>query len=329
MKYIKKKLIKSREYYYFEYSLKEAKRTFTRYLGVEVPLKLKELLQKYFEEIAIKTVTYVNPSDKTYFPPHGVDTIEQSRFRHKLLTHELFSREFSLFKSLFYILFMLNSNRAEGSKVTRPDIEEIMERKVKPKTIIEKETVNSIEAINFALSKEMKWNEKSIKKIHQLLFWNIHPEIAGRYKLVEVVVNNSSTTPSKEVKKEIKHLLHWLKKNRKMYPPKLALELHWRFEAIHPFEDGNGRVGRILLNSLLIELGYAPLIFFSENHNAYCQAIAKAINGNKKPLAKHLVESIKKTEKAIKKYQLEGILTGGSARVGKWEIQQWKIRRGF
>ncbi|MBI4980738.1 Fic family protein [Candidatus Woesearchaeota archaeon] len=329
MKYIKKKLIKNREYYYFEYPLKEAGETFTRYLGAEVPLNIKELLQEYFEEIARRTVAYVRAVDKIYFPPGGIETVEKSRFRHRLLTHELFSREFSLFKSLFYILFMLNSNRAEGSKVTRPDIEEIMERRVKPKTIIEKETINSIEAINFALSKEMRWNEKSIKKIHQLLFWNIHPEISGKYKQVEVVVNNSATTPSKEVKREIKRLLVWLKKNRKIYPPRLALELHWRFEAIHPFEDGNGRVGRILLNSLLIEQGYAPVIFFSENHSSYCNAIAKAVNGNKKPISKHFIESVKKTEKAIEKYRSEGILTGGSAQVGKWEIQRGKIRRGF
>ncbi len=329
MKYIKKKLIKNREYYYFEYPLKEAGGTFTRYLGVELPLNIKVLLREYSEEIARKTAAKVDMGDKNYFLPGGVETIEKSRFRHRALTHELFSREFSLFKSLFYILFMLNSNRAEGSKVTRPDIEEIMERRVKPKTIIEKETINSLEAINFALSKEMRWNEKSIKQIHRLLFWNIHPEIAGKYKQVEVVVNNSATTPSKEVKKEIKRLLIWLKKNRKMYPPKLALELYWHFEAIHPFEDGNGRVGRILLNSWLIEQGYAPLIFFSENHSSYCNAIAKAINGNKKPLSKHFIESVKKTEKAIEKYRLEGILTGGSARVGKWEIQRGKIRRGF
>lgn len=331
MKYLKKKLIENREYYYFEYNyrLNGRKFTFTRYLGEELPPDIKERLPKYFEEIALVIAAKQNHNDKTYFPPNGIETLEKARFAHRALTHELFSREFSLFKSLFYILFMLNSNRAEGSKVTRPEIEEIISRRIKPKTAIEKEIINSIDAINFALSDKMKWNEKSIKNIHQFLFWNIHPEIAGRYKQVEVVVNNSATTPSKEVKREMKQLLIWLKNNAKMYPPRLALEFHWRFEAIHPFEDGNGRVGRILLNSLLIKQGYAPVIFFSDNHRAYCQAIAKAIVGNKKPLARHFVDSVKKTEKAIEKYRKEGVLTGGSAQVGRWEIQKGKIRRGF
>lgn len=327
MKFIKKKLIKQEEYYYFEYGLRidNKKYTFTKYLGLELPDNLKERMKSYFDDIAMFIIERSNLND--YFFKENYVHIEKAKFRYVLLNHELFTRELRLFRTLFYILFVLNSNRSEGSKITQNDIEKIMTRKIKPDTIIGKEILNSIEAINFSFSDEMKWNSKSIKKIHKLLFDEIYPMTAGKYKKVDNVVNNNPTTKWQDVSKEIKNLLEWLRINKKkMYPPQLALEFHWRFESIHPFEDGNGRVGRILLNSLLVETGYAPVIYFTDNHKSYCNALDLAIKGKKRQLAKHYIESIKKTEKAIERYQKEEIIEGGSFRVGKWQIQKGKIR---
>jgi fido (protein-threonine AMPylation protein) len=357
MKYINKKLIKGQFYYYFEYYLRFGKKKykFTRYLGTELPEDLSKLMKQYFDEIAEFVLDKLNVGNyflqenlkrnerhkflnknfhlsecpKGHIKKCPLLRIELARFRYILLNHELFEKDFKLFKTLFYILFVLNSNRAEGSKVTQADIEKVMARKVKPKTMIGREIINSITAINFAFSDGMKWNNKSIKKIHKLMFFDMYPAIAGDYKKVDNVVNNSPTTKWEEVPKEVRDLLKWLRKNKKkMYPAQLALEFHWRFEAIHPFEDGNGRVGRILLNSLLVELGYAPVIYFSDNHKSYCNAIALALGGHTRQLTKHYVESVKKSERAIEKYKKEGIIGGGSPKVGRWEIQKGKIRLG-
>tara|TARA_Y100000310_G_C20648378_1_gene797945 strand:- start:170 stop:1126 length:957 start_codon:yes stop_codon:yes gene_type:complete len=318
MKYIKKKIIKNREYYYFEYYL--GLKTYTKYLGIDLPDNLKERMQQYFQEIASIVVPKTN-----YF--RNVKVIEKARFRYILQNHELFAKEMRLFKTLFYILFVLNSNRSEGSKVTQADIEKVISRKIKPKTMIEKEIVNSIKAINFAFSDKMKWNAKSIKKIHYYLFHGLD-DFAGQYKKINNVVNNSITTDWQKVPQEIKKLLIWFKKNKKIYPPQLALEFHWRFEDIHPFLDGNGRVGRILLNSLLVQQGYAPVIYFTENHQAYCNAINKAQHGRKRQLAEHFVLSVQKSEKAIDRYKKTRTIHGGSTQVGRWEIQKGKIRLG-
>ncbi|HLC74833.1 MAG TPA: Fic family protein [Candidatus Nanoarchaeia archaeon] len=325
MKYIKKKIIRGQEYYYFEYylGLKEQK-TYTKYLGKELPSNLREQMQHFFEAIASLTAHNLNGS--SYFLNEYAEAIEKAKFKYIMLNHELFEKEKHLFKTLFYILFVLNSNRSEGSEVTREDIEKIMTSKIKPKTTIDKEIVNSVAAINFAFSGEMKWNIKSIKHIHHTLFWDLHPVIAGKFKKVNNIVGNS-TTSWKEVPQEMKKLLKWFHNNKKtMYPAQLALEFHWRFEAIHPFQDGNGRVGRILLNSFLVQQGYAPVIYFTENHTAYCHAISKAVSGRTQQLAQHYTLSIRKTEKAIEQYGKTGIIQGGSPKIGKWEIQNGKIR---
>jgi Fic family protein len=126
----------------------------------------------------------------------------------------------------------------------------------------------------------------------------------------------------------MKNLLSWFTKmiKERMYTPILALEFHWRFEAIHPFEDGNGRTGRILLNALLIENGFMPVIYFSQNHRAYCNSLSKAQEGKKLPLANHFIDSLTKTHKAIESYEKEGVIRRGSSTVGKWEIQKKGIR---
>jgi Fic family protein len=322
MKYIKKKNIKGQDYYYFEYFLGHG--TYTKYLGKVIPEDIKERMEDYFVEIALLSA---KRNKVKYFFKEDVLKIEEARFHYILINHELFEKEKKLFKTLFYILFVLNSNRSEGSEVTREDIENVILKKIKPKTTIDKEVLNSIKAINFALSDGMNWNAKSIKKIHHLLFWDLYPDIAGRYKNVNNIVGNTSTTHWKEVSKEMKKLLVWFHKNKKtMYSAQLSLEFHWRFEAIHPFQDGNGRVGRILLNAFLVQEGYAPVIYFTENHQSYCNALNKARAGQSRSLAKHYIESIKKTNNAIAKYKKEGIIIGGSPKIGKWEIQRGKIR---
>lgn len=229
---------------------------------------------------------------------------------------------------------MLNSNRAEGSRVTRPDIERVLRRRIRPKTMVDREVVNSVNALNFAFSKDFKWNLKSIKTLHRKLFHDIQPDIAGNFKKEDNIAGGNfrglvtQTTPWREVPREMKRLLGWFKDERKkqVYPPITALRFHFRFEAIHPFLEGNGRVGRILLNAFLIENSFMPVIFFSQNHRSYCNAISKARQDHEMNLAKHFVDHLVKTHRAIENYKKEGVIKGGSPQIGRWEIQRGNIR---
>ena len=334
MKYIRKKLIKGIEYYYFEFVFRTAsgeRIVFTRYLGKSLPVNLKDKIKAFFDEISKMVIERLDDNTKGYFPPNGVDKIEEARGWYHYLNHELCAEEFRLFKDLFVVLFVLNSNRAEGSRVTREDIEKIINKKRKPRTKIDKEIVNSFEAISFAFSENMKWNATSVKKIHQLLFRNIDDDIAGKYKTENNIVGTggiaSITTPKEKVKEEMKKLMVWFNKmKKKTYPPFLALKFHCKFEHIHPFQDGNGRVGRILFNAYLLDSFFMPVIFFSENHIAYSNAIAKAIEGRENKIAKYFAEQLKKTRRRIDEYKKEGKIKGGSSSIGRWEIQKGRIR---
>lgn len=212
--------------------------------------------------------------------------------------------------------------------MTRRDIEKLLKKQQKPKTQLDIEIMNSLAALRFAFSKKMKWTVPSIKKLHAMLFDRLAPEMAGRLKSANVTVSNEPTTDWKFAKKELKNLLLWFHNNRKKYyPPILALEFHHRFEGIHPFEDGNGRIGRLLLNAFFLKEGYMPVIFFSENHSSYCRALSEARQGRKRKLAIYFVDQVIKTRRAVERYKKEGIIRGGSPQVGRWEIEYGKIRK--
>ncbi|WP_020576188.1 Fic family protein [Actinopolymorpha alba] len=74
-------------------------------------------------------------------------------------------------------------------------------------------------------------------------------------------------------------------------PVRLA-ELHCGFERIHPFIDGNGRAGRLVLNLILVRLGYPPAIIFKRDRNRYLDALDRADNGDPGALAELIARSV-------------------------------------
>jgi Fic family protein len=78
-----------------------------------------------------------------------------------------------------------------------------------------------------------------------------------------------------------------------VHPIVWAAEQHARFERIHPFEDGNGRAGRLLTNLLLVRLGYPPAIILKGERLRYLDALAKADNEHGRPLAELFAKAAK------------------------------------
>jgi hypothetical protein len=89
----------------------------------------------------------------------------------------------------------------------------------------------------------------------------------------------------------------WVRSARRPEPrsdqfPERDAELHCEFEQIHPFLDGNGRVGRLLLNLLLIRLGYPPAIIYKRDRSRYLRALRQGDRGEFGELGELLARAI-------------------------------------
>ena len=83
-----------------------------------------------------------------------------------------------------------------------------------------------------------------------------------------------------------------LSREREGIDPEALARVHARFEQIHPFLDGNGRTGRLVLNLLLIRLGYPPAIIFKGDRRRYLTALQSADQGDLGPLGELLARAI-------------------------------------
>ncbi len=92
---------------------------------------------------------------------------------------------------------------------------------------------------------------------------------------------------------ELMSWYHSAKNNPKIHPSVLAAIFHHRFVAIHPFDDGNGRLGRILMNLILMQKGYPPAIVKLKDRDDYYVALNNADAGNYTLLVEYVVDSLK------------------------------------
>ncbi|MBU0668311.1 Fic family protein [Patescibacteria group bacterium] len=295
MKFISKKVIKGHGYYYLQYE------KYGKNIGNALPENIKTELINFFENVALDKNRNLPEKVKSAFPYNKLNELENEHYWFVCISeNELFRRQFNDFMFWFTVYFTFNSNRAEGSKVTRPEIEKFaFSKKRKPRTRTDREIFNSFNALKYAFSKEMKWNLKHIRRIHEILLKDLdEPSTIGKWKNENnVAPGNQSTADFKKVREEMESLMVWFKAEigKNPYPPLLALRFYLRFEKIHPFLDGNGRVGRILLNSILLKFKYMPVIFFTRNHKSHCEAIKQALEGRANKINKHFLEQSKKT----------------------------------
>lgn len=179
-----------------------------------------------------------------------------------------------------------NSNHIEGSRLTRDQTRYIFETN----TIgVGEETVNvddiletanhfrcidqMIESVNYRLS------ETFIKRLHRILKSGTSDSrkawfAVGGYKRFENEVGGKATTKPADVAAEMKELLKKYNRNKGKTLQEL-LAFHYEFEMIHPFQDGNGRVGRLLLFKECLRNGILPFIIEDDLKEFYYRGLAE------------------------------------------------------
>lgn len=177
-----------------------------------------------------------------------------------------------------------NSNHIEGSKLSHDQTKHIFETKtigivdgtINVDDIIE--TVNHFACIDLVIDlAKTKLNESIIKQLHFVLksgtFDSMKPWFkVGDYKIIENEVGGMATTLASKVKEEVKKLLAWYNSLDKITIESI-IEFHKRFEAIHPFQDGNGRVGRLIMLKECLKYNFVPILITDESKQFYYRGL--------------------------------------------------------
>ncbi len=201
----------------------------------------------------------------------------------------------------FIVNFTYESNALEGNSLTLKDVAIVIFEKVhaKGKSLREiYEARNSRVVLDKIFSKKFKINHESIIRMHRLLMRDIDTR-AGYKQIPNFLLGKRlETTPPEKVYSEMTNLINWYDQNiEKSHPLKVASVFHSNFEKIHPFEDGNGRVGRFLVNTILVNNGYPPLIVRKTSRTAYFSCLEAADNGHYNKIERFFIEKFKKTYK--------------------------------
>jgi Fic family protein len=188
-------------------------------------------------------------------------------------------------KMLFDIDFTYNSTAIEGNTFTLQETKMVLLEGITigGKTMREHlEIINHKEAIDYIEELSHKKADELLKtdifNIHSIILKSIDQKNAGKYRDVPVYVklkngsNHIFCDPLKIVD-EMNKYFEWLFSTRKEHPVILAAEAHTQFVNIHPFIDGNGRTARLIMNLILIQNGYTPVIIKNSDRTKYLDAV--------------------------------------------------------
>ena len=178
-------------------------------------------------------------------------------------------------KDEFLVEYTYNSNAIEGNTLTLQETALVLEGI----TIAGKPLKDHIEAVGHRdafhyveklVEEQIPFSESIIKQIHTLVLMD-RPEDRSIYRRIPVRIMGAYHTPPEPylVPEQMEKLVAEFS-SEKLHPIESAALFHLKFEGIHPFVDGNGRTGRLILNLFLMQNGYPPInVKFTDRRRYY------------------------------------------------------------
>lgn len=205
-------------------------------------------------------------------------------------------------KEKFEVDMTYNTNAIEGNTLTLKETYWVIQHgiTVKGKSLNEHlEAKNHKEALDFLYELIEKgsrntFSEHVIKSFHILVIQSINRKIAGQYRDIDVYISGSDHRPPSalNVPMEMQKFSRWLQINhKKMNVVEFAAIAHHKFVHIHPFTDGNGRTGRLLMNIFLMKHGFPLVVIQNNDREKYYRALKSADQENYKPLVQLVAQA--------------------------------------
>lgn len=208
--------------------------------------------------------------------------------------------------------YVYNSNKIEGNTLSRGETELILRgltvRNQSLAKVLAGKNISDVlavqnhpDAIQFvkelAFNSQRKITEEHIKELHRLLMNGVIGT-AGQYRQFDLQVKGAGFTPPPfyMIPDEMKELIAFINSNQnELRPIELASYAHYYLAWIHPFEDGNGRIARLLLNLILVRYGYPFAVIKNVERKKYLESLRQADLGEFEPFLNYVARCVEQT----------------------------------
>ena len=313
--HVEKRKVGKRIKYFLAHSYREGRKVhkFRKYLGQDLKPNLLEERKKIAGKLVLEEIhkyNIIKDPLKVELSQEEIISIRNLEAQIPLKVSHLSEGDWKKFSKIF----TYNTNAIEGSKLKQDEVNDLLEKDKWPNKSKEDiaEAYGVDDAISFIRNTKEHVSLDIIKKIHKITFRN-SKAFAGklRKKGEEVVVMDSNGNvvhegaPQARINHLLRELMEWYENNKNKYPGLvLGAVVHNQFENIHPFRDGNGRVGRILLNNILIKHNLPPMnIGFRNRIEYYSSLQAYEKNHDLKPTIKLLMKEYNELKKKLGGYK--------------------------
>jgi Fic family protein len=209
-----------------------------------------------------------------------------------------------------YFMHIYHSNAIEGNTLNLKQTRHILENRVAigGKSLLEHQEVIGLDAAMRYLNETLLYRAlgeftlNDILEIHRRVLGFTDPIEAGKIRKHQVYVGDFVPPKPEYVRSLMYEFVDWLNSNQLLneaHPIQIAALAHYKFVWIHPFYDGNGRTGRLLMNLILMKFGYPPVIIQKEDRLIYYEYLEMANQGDIKPFIRFIARC---TERTLKEY---------------------------
>lgn len=277
--YVEKKTIGGKSYFYLKESKRKKGKIKTRtvsYLG-KATMSRKELSKRVKEAEEHINEEFLSREQLEHLEKIKEDFSKKIKNLDKKLIEDMF-RDFKTH-------YIYNTTAIEGNTLTLEEANLLLNENKTPEGKDLKEIydhINERDAFDYLLKEKPKLDLKLMIKIHSMLLRNIDKRV-GEFRKYNVRVFGADfeTSNAKFVYTDLNLLMKWYKANKnKLHPLILSAVFHEKFERIHPFYDGNGRTGRMIVNLILIKNTFPPLAIKNEDRLEYYKALSEGHKAN-------------------------------------------------
>lgn len=138
---------------------------------------------------------------------------------------------------------------------------------------------------------------KDILEIHRRVLGHVDPIEGGQFRRTQVYVGGHIPPRPGDIHYLMEEFASWLNSERaiRLHPVRYAALAHYKLVHIHPFSDGNGRTSRLLMNMILMQAGYPPVIIHKRHRHEYYENLQVANGGDVRPFVRFIAECTEQT----------------------------------